>query len=173
MTESIKHLTNNESIARDMWNRYDIFLMFKELMCNVVIGQPDECWLWKGKCGKRKAYFSWEKKRIYFAPIASYICFKGRISKRLGKKALKVCHTCDNPKCINPNHLWLGTQKENIQDCIAKGRRGTLHFKLNKHKANKIRKLYKSSEYTYKELAKKFNVSVPTINIILQRKIWK
>lgn len=38
------------------------------------------------------------------------------------KKGQSVLHTCDNPKCVNPDHLKPGTQKENVQDCIAKGR---------------------------------------------------
>lgn len=37
---------------------------------------------------------------------------------------LDVCHTCDNPPCVRPDHLWLGTESANIQDCITKGRNG-------------------------------------------------
>lgn len=39
-------------------------------------------------------------------------------------KGINVLHTCDNPKCVNPDHLFLGTQQDNVDDCINKGRRG-------------------------------------------------
>jgi len=47
----------------------------------------------------------------------SYRIFKGDIPK-----GLYVCHACDNPRCINPDHLWVGTAKENMQDAKRKGR---------------------------------------------------
>lgn len=48
-------------------------------------------------------------------------------------KNICVCHTCDNPKCVNPKHLWLGTIKENITDMIDKGRANFRGFPKGKH----------------------------------------
>ncbi len=86
------------------------FTGFKELGIGV-------CWQWM-RCLSPKGYgkifdrgkhkrahrISWE---IYHGPIPSN---------------LLVCHTCDNPSCVNPNHLFLGTQKDNRVDCSTKGR---------------------------------------------------
>jgi len=46
-----------------------------------------------------------------------YHLFKGEL-----EKDLYVCHTCDNVSCVNPDHLWLGTQKQNMEDMKKKGR---------------------------------------------------
>ncbi len=79
----------------------------------------EECWIWHGglfsngygqfRWGRRKVKahrFIWQ---LLFGPIP-----QGKI----------ICHTCDNPKCVNPNHLFLGTHKDNTQDMLKKGRAG-------------------------------------------------
>jgi hypothetical protein len=70
-----------------------------------------------------------------------------------------VRHTCDNPKCINPNHLLLGTNLENIQDRVQRDR--TQGLKQNDVLA--IQYMYHNKIYTMKELATLFNVSYNTI----------
>lgn len=57
---------------------------------------------------------------------ASYEFFKGEIPV-----GMNVCHSCDNIICVNPDHLWLGTQLENMQDMIRKGRRASAKGKNN------------------------------------------
>lgn len=72
-----------------------------------------------------------------------------------------VCHKCDNRRCINPNHLFIGTRKENMQDAVAKGRQakgGDLpHTKLTSSHKAEITRLAKAG-IPYKEIAKKFGV---------------
>jgi hypothetical protein len=80
-------------------------------------GTPDECWEWIGSTDiENYGIVKWNKKR-FRAHRISYELFKGEIPK-----GLCVCHSCDNPKCVNPNHLWVGTIKENNTDRTQKGR---------------------------------------------------
>jgi hypothetical protein len=106
---------------------------------------------------------------------ASYYIFKGEITKPC------VCHTCDNPKCVNPDHLFQGTHKENTQDAINKGRhplsnlkKGEDHHssKLTESMVLEIRKKYKEGMFTY-QLGDMHGVSQQTISKIINRKIWK
>ncbi len=95
-------------------------LSFCSDLCRFMkyVFKSDDCWLWIGG-RNRSGYgkFSMNSKLIA-ASRASYILFKGPITS--GKY---VCHTCDNPPCVNPGHLWEGTASENQLDSVKKGRR--------------------------------------------------
>ena len=103
---------------------------------------------------------------------------------------LCVCHKCDNPSCVNPFHLFLGTQKENQIDKISKGReaRGEKHsvatkLKTPKGEKNPAAKLKESDVIKIRELgargceqreiAAQFGVSHTLIGYILRRKLWR
>lgn len=76
-----------------------------------------ECWIFKG-CVDGKGYPMMSirgKNQLIHREI--YRQFNGKISEDMC-----ICHFCDTPRCINPAHLFIGTQKDNIQDCIKKGR---------------------------------------------------
>ena len=77
-----------------------------------------------------------------------------------------VCHTCDTPPCINPDHLWIGTNKENTIDMIMKGRSG--FSKLRRKDIIEIRSLNE----TYRNIAIKYNVSCSRISDIKNKKSW-
>ena len=86
-------------------------------------------------------------------------------------KGLCVCHKCDNPPCINPLHLFLGTKKDNSQDMVNKGRqsREIVTPKLTEADVLAIR----GSSLNGKQLARKYNVNRSTIYSILKRRGWK
>lgn len=98
-------------------------------------------------------------------------------------EGLNVLHKCDNPTCVNPEHLFLGTQADNIQDCVVKGRhrysletarrRGEDHHKskLTWEIVDEIRKGVKTGKQE-KYYADKYSVSDSTISLVVQNKGW-
>jgi hypothetical protein len=145
----------------------------------------NECWLWIGS----KDYYGYGTFWLNGKPEQSH-----RISYQLSKgeipKGIKVLHKCDNPSCVNPNHLFLGTQKDNMSDCKNKGRIskaprncGEKNWNFGKkHSGNdgpaskltwkKVREI-RSSDLSSEELAKKFGVHIQTISDVRRFKTWK
>lgn len=121
------------------------------------------CWLWMLHLDK-KGYGKIQ--RSCFKPIFgginllahrySYFLHYGIVPPA----DMKVCHKCDVTSCVNPDHLFLATQYENVQDCIRKGR--WTNTKLTDDQVNYIR----SSTETYRELAERYGVSRSLINMI-------
>lgn len=125
----------------------------------VVINLETNCWDWNGSHYKQKpgflAYgtFCIEGKK-HLAHRYSYSLLKGEIPE-----GLCVLHQCDNPKCVNPDHLFLGTHMDNTIDKMSKGRqpKGDNHgrSKLTETQVEEI----KLSNLTQLELANIYNVS--------------
>lgn len=81
---------------------------------------PSDCWEWQGHTnalGYAECGFGG---RTWIVTRLMYCATQGDFDPQMD-----ICHTCDNPPCINPLHLWLGTRKQNSRDCIEKGR----HYK--------------------------------------------
>lgn len=96
-------------------------------------------------------------------------------------KKLEVLHTCDNPKCVNPNHLWQGTQADNIKDMMEKGRKsynnGSIGSKNPRAKINegivlKIKTELANKKLSHKQVAKMFNVSKQCVDHINANNTW-
>jgi HNH endonuclease len=87
---------------------------------------------------------------------------------------LNVLHYCDNPPCGKIEHLWLGTQAENMADAARKGRmkKGKQKIRLTEVQVLEIRRL-KSDGWTHRKLADKYGVGTNTIRRIVQGHVWK
>ncbi len=135
------------------------------------------CWEWQGKInesGYGCFQENMDKKRIYLsAHRVSYEEYVGKISE-----GMCVLHRCDNPKCCNPEHLWLGTPQDNVKDRQNKGRgadsRGEKHArcKLTEIDVLKIRKMF-SDGIMQKDIAKIYNLHNVSISDICTRKNWQ
>ena len=83
-----------------------------------LINEHTDCWEWTAATNNiGYGMFRFDNYKMRTAHRVSYELHKGPIPQ--GKV---VCHTCDNPKCVNPDHLWVGTLKDNAQDMVNKGR---------------------------------------------------
>lgn len=83
-------------------------------------GAPDECWPWQGPISKN-GYGAFKRRpSTLTASRVAWFLANGR--QPLGL----VCHTCDNPPCVNPAHLWVGDFKDNSEDMVRKGRHPTI-----------------------------------------------
>lgn len=136
----------------------------------VKVGEPEECWPWQGYTLK-DGYggFDCNGKRIVASRLA-WILTYGQIPK-----GMYVLHRCDNPACVNPKHLFLGTQKDNMQDAVSKWRKCGPHngrTKLSWPQVDVIRLLAKEGWSTYR-LAGYFHVDYKTVWQILKGKTWR
>jgi hypothetical protein len=129
-----------------------------------------DCWLWSGNLdtGGRGiiSIGQFEKKRahrvayeLYVGPIPPGLC---------------VCHHCDNPPCVRPSHLFLGTHKENSEDMVRKGR-STKGIKnpMARLTPEKVKAIRACVGMTQREIAEKFGVAQNTINHVLLNHTWK
>lgn len=133
--------------------------------CIIFSGAKDkDGYGWQRKLGERRTHrAAWVDN---FGPIP---------------KGLFVCHKCDNPSCINPEHLFLGTPKENTSDMIKKGRcvigvhdnsgESNPNSILSEEDVRWIRENYTQGKGP--EFGRKFGVSSVTINKIIRRDLWK
>jgi hypothetical protein len=86
---------------------------------------------------------------------------------------LFVCHSCDNRRCVRPDHLFLGTNQENLHDAVTKGRQmhGERHVKARLTEAQAREVLH--SQETTRALADRFGVSWNSVHFIRQGKTWR
>lgn len=145
----------------------------KRFLAKVDRRGESECWVWTASTNRGYGQFkarrpdgSWTTKSAH---KLAYEHFKGPVPK--GLFVLHDCPSGDNPACVNPYHLWVGNQKENIEDCIRKGRfrkptRGEASpsAKLSQQDVCALRRLL-ANGVTQREAARRFGVS--------QAQVWR
>lgn len=141
-----------------------------------AVEKTDGCWLWMG-CRHYKGYGEFTIGKI-----------RGKLSKTKAHRmawtlsngeipaGMLVCHRCDNPQCVNPNHLFLGTAKTNKLDCIFKGRHAfgekAGRAKLTESKVKEVRKLDQEG-MTRVKIGALFGISGRNVTSICRREIWR
>jgi hypothetical protein len=135
------------------------------------------CWEWSGANNGRgygKFHIGGEGNPQRYAHRISWIIANGDIPK-----GLWILHKCDNPKCVNPNHMFLGTQTDNMQDAASKGRikggaRGEAagKGKLKEVDVLNIKQLLSQGNVQQVEIARMYNVTPTAILLIKKGKNW-
>lgn len=144
------------------------------------VNKKDGCWEWIGSKDKRGYGSFGLNGKTTSAHRVSWLIHFGEIPNRMF-----VCHHCDNPSCVNPSHLFLGTQKDNIQDMIKKKRYhkqtcwknaiGEKHpsSKLTNEQVRIIRNLYTQGNLSTYSLGTLYKVDAMTIWYIIRNKTYK
>lgn len=133
-----------------------------------------QCWMWMGATDKRGRgniatqghhiiRHTWGSWLLHIGPIPNGMC---------------VCHHCDNPNCVRPDHLWLGTQFQNVKDCKNKNRRAKGEMigasKLTEVQVLEIRRRYvRRDSNNNRKLIKEFGICLDTFYNVTSRTSWK
>lgn len=135
----------------------------------------EECWEWKGN----RSHNGYGRFWIDGGTVPAHKFSLELFSQSKVPEGMLTLHSCDNPSCVNPLHLFIGTPKDNMQDMFRKGRardqRGEKNnmSKLTSGHVREIRELYNRGDWLQRELAEKFNVTLSTVNQIVNWKKWK
>ena len=146
---------------------------------NVAKGEKDECWYWLAKSkvsGYGAISIGGRGGKKILAHRLSWELHNGQIPGHKDYHGMVVMHSCDNRLCVNPNHLSLGRQIDNVRDMDAKGRRKTSPKRGSKHHMTAINEDEAASIFAmpgkYREIAEKFGCSIHTVKGIKASKTW-
>lgn len=158
---------------------FDLIFAIGDKMLGKILSntkRSGDCLIWCGgkfACGYGRIYYKGKSKRVH------RLVMEILIGKEIESTTF-VCHTCDTPLCCNPDHLFLGTPKENHVDAMVKGRLPNGEkintCKLDRNKVVEILKRWKSSDRKHgmhSSLAREFKVTPQNIRQIVNRNTWK
>jgi hypothetical protein len=134
----------------------------------VVRGGPDECWRWMGAVdteGYGRLTVKGGRYRAHRVALS--------LATPPASPDLHACHHCDNPGCVNPAHLFWGTNTDNMRDKTAKGRNiSPFPVKLTEDDVRHIRRLYADGAFI-RALGRQFGVTARNISQVVKRQTWK
>ncbi|RWA81464.1 MAG: HNH endonuclease [Mesorhizobium sp.] len=138
------------------------------------VEKTESCWIWTGSLDTGGYGSAWFEGRCRRAHRVAWMLIHGPIPRGEGHHGICVCHSCDNRRCVNPDHLFLGTQQQNINDQIRKGR-----FADRKGRSNGRSVLTEEQVISIREdsrncrqLAKIYGVWPTTIERIRSKDLW-
>ena len=153
-----------ESLARRFWSK-------------VQKQSPDSCWEWQAYTNKNG--YGWMYVDGASRPSHRVSALLNNLIDSLSNP-LHVLHRCDNPKCCNPKHLFLGTNKENVADRVSKGRTRSVSkhgeangmSKLTKEQVGQIRGLYFAAQFSQSQLARKYGIRQSHVSRLVNQVRW-
>jgi hypothetical protein len=166
---TIKSVKITPEIVRRFWEKVDV-------------RSPDECWPWLAFVGKRgygmmRLLDASRQQKVITAHRIAHTLVYGTIPQGEGYCGTVIRHSCDNRVCCNPFHLSPGSQRDNMQDAVTRGRtaRGEKQplSKLTEAQVLEIRKSYSAGGVTQSQLAQKYGVIQQAIQLVVTRKRWK
>jgi hypothetical protein len=152
-------------------SKYIFGTPFERWSDKVLVG--DGCWEWQaghhsygyGTLGGKnwRAYAHRLSYQMFRGPVPSWLC---------------VCHSCDNPNCVKPSHLFLGTKADNTHDMLAKGRQVVRfgenhpHAKLTCEEARQVRDLASAKVLSARQIGRDYGITHGIVCKIRDRELW-
>lgn len=141
----------------------------------VAKGGRDDCWEWTGATHEGRGGYGFIGRGRAGGGTAQAHRVSWELANGPIPKGMEVCHTCDNPPCVNPAHLFVGTRRANVADAMRKKRirSGDRHpnAKLTADDVRTIRE-WAPAGWAHNDLAEAFGVSRSLISMVLSRRIW-
>lgn len=134
-----------------------------------VIRVPElgACWEWKGNTD----WYGYGVLKFEGKTIRAHRAMWEKTHQKAMPRNRNALHKCDNPPCVNPDHIWPGTQAENVFDMHRKGRNSAGRT-LTEAQVTEMKRLYRTGKYRQRDVETLFNSSKGQMSRIMNRKIW-